>query len=546
MTGQTKQAWQTYGISAINYHRKFAHNSAVRIASTLAQDTSTTSPQTMKRFDLRAPIRKQLERILEDYPGGQLLSEALQNADDSEATSFSLLLDLRHHQGVDDSLAGPAFVLIDNGKGFGEREWRSIQNLNASEKRNTPSEIGRFGMGSRSFFHYSDETTVVSRGSYVGVDPLETVGSHGRGGGGWRLDLEQDATADAAAAAVASEARALFELPADLVNGFDWKERGAMFRLPLRRAQDVQREREREEEPLGAAIPIERAAALMREWAEMAPKLLLFLSSMTDVALWQWADGAAHPECLARVEKRYAPGSRPFSRLPPSLPDTAVASYRKLSEHLLGLGAAERERLAELHVSVLELDVTGSAMSGSSPGEGSTAWLVAQRFDVKAAPLVEALRQGSEALPIVGVAVPMSERHVEGVPFCFLPIGNMKTGLPLHVHGAFASTPNRRMLWLPGPEVDGKHADMARWNDALMRHAVPRLWVDVLKLLGPRRADLRGMLPSLLVAPPDRAVLCRLPDLDSVQPAWRPCAEELYTLLMKEDLLPHTSEPRHA
>jgi hypothetical protein len=42
-------------------------------------------------------------------------------------------------------------------------------------------------MGSRSFFHYGDVTAVLSRGVYVGIDPLDTVTSHGRGVGfgGW-------------------------------------------------------------------------------------------------------------------------------------------------------------------------------------------------------------------------------------------------------------------------------------------------------------------------------------------------------------------------
>lgn len=74
------------------------------------------------------------QAILHDYPGGQLLDEALQNAEDSGATEFALVLDLRQHA-VDARLAGPAFVLIDNGGGLGEREWTSLQNLNRSEKR---------------------------------------------------------------------------------------------------------------------------------------------------------------------------------------------------------------------------------------------------------------------------------------------------------------------------------------------------------------------------------------------------------------------------
>jgi hypothetical protein len=41
-------------------------------------------------------------------------------------------------------------------------------------------------MGSRSYFHYTDLIAVISRGKYVGLDPLMTVQSLGRGSeGGW-------------------------------------------------------------------------------------------------------------------------------------------------------------------------------------------------------------------------------------------------------------------------------------------------------------------------------------------------------------------------
>ena len=51
----------------------------------------------MQRFRLQAPMKATLLNVLDAYPGGQLLSEALQKAEDSDASQFSLLLDLRRH-----------------------------------------------------------------------------------------------------------------------------------------------------------------------------------------------------------------------------------------------------------------------------------------------------------------------------------------------------------------------------------------------------------------------------------------------------------------
>ena len=403
-------------------------------------------------------------------------------------------------------------------------------------------------MGSRSFFHYSDITTIVSRGCYVGIDPLEVIETCGRQGKkGWSMDLgTTDVSGDAAA--IIAEANQLFSQPDDVRAGFDATTRGAMFRLPLRRAHDVQREVDRELEPLAAEIPVERAGALMTEWAELAPRLLIFLSSVTRVVLWRWEDGAARPECLAHVRKEFGHGTIPFPRLPPALPEAATRSYRKLAQHLASLTDAQRAALSALHLDVIQImtsDASGSGgpASGSASSAGSTSWLVAQRFDAVTPEMIAEIRRGCEAVPVVGIALPLTgNQQVVGVPFCFLPVGSLSTGLPVHVNGAFASQPNRRELWLPGKEVDGKHASMAQWNDALMRYGVPSLWLEVLHLIGPRRdARLPGGLPS--PAELGRAVLARLPDLDQVEPAWRACGKQLYRLLTNTPLLPHPVAP---
>ena len=100
----------------------------------------------MKRAALNFDPKAQLLHILEDYPGGQLLSEALQNAEDGGASRFTLLLDLRCHRVEKHAIGGPAFVLVDNGTGFGAREWKSLLNVSKSEKRSSPGEIGSFGV----------------------------------------------------------------------------------------------------------------------------------------------------------------------------------------------------------------------------------------------------------------------------------------------------------------------------------------------------------------------------------------------------------------
>ena len=92
--------------------------------------------------------------------------------------------------------------------------------------------------------------------------------------------------------------------------------------------------------------------------------------------------------------------------------------------------------------------------------------MVVQRFDLVTTELLEAIEQGCEAVPSLGIAVPLhaAEDQHKGVPYCALPIGALRTNLPIHINGSFAPTPNRRELWLPNADLDGKHARMASWN----------------------------------------------------------------------------------
>ena len=423
-------------------------------------------------------MKAQLQHILEDYPGGQLLSEALQNAEDSGATEFGLLLDLRNHPQEDAAITGPAFVLFDDGSGFGGREWKSLQNLHVSEKRNSPREIGQYGMGSRSYFHYSDVSMVVSRGKYVGIDPLQIVQSEGREGGGWELDL-----GSTAGTPVNTEAQRLFALPPHVSSAFDMLERGAMFRLPLRRAEDVAREESTDLGVLGPEISTARADELLSDWAESASRLLLFLQSVTRVAIWRWAEGAVEPECIAKVDKRYLHGG-PFPRLPVALPLDVTESYRTLRAYIQQMSTEAREQMSEAATAVFEISTSGGGAGnaswsdgdivrgGNASGSGSDVgcvheiWMVVQRFDLVTTELLEAIEQGCEAVPSLGIAVPLhaAEDQHKGVPYCALPIGALRTNLPIHINGSFAPTPNRRELWLPNADLDGKHARMASWN----------------------------------------------------------------------------------
>ena len=481
----------------------------------------------MESFGLRAPIKAQLQAILHEYPGGQLLSEGLQNAEDSDACTFCIVLDDRRHDLPESRLGGPAFLLADDGRGFGAVEWRSLQNLHQSEKRDSPRDIGRYGMGSRSYFHYADVITVLSNDKYVGLDPLCTLPSRGEG---WALQLSKAPADDT----VAAEAQ-LLALPS-LVQ----PEGGATFRLPLRQTE--------ESDGLGPAIPSERADELFAQWtASLADgRLLLFLASVRCVALWRWPHGAPEPELVARVRKDYIQGE-PCPRLPGSLPEPALESFHALAKYVDGLDAPARADLSAQHQCIVRVRVevrhptntpAAAPHTFAYPAQVPSAdtkllestWVVAQRFDASTRELRHARVAGCNAVPVVGVARALSAGVAHGGAFCFLPIGDTQTGLPVHLNAAFELQKNRRSLWLEqsadASTLDGKQAAQAQWNRALLQNALPHLWLEVLLALTRRDLDTAS-----------RARL--LPDLAAVSATWLPCAVALYRSASSEPILPH-------
>ena len=118
--------------------------------------------------------------------------------DTNRSTYFCAALDLRQHpkERVREDfhpwrgrLQGPAFLFYDDG-GFADRDWESLQRIYDSEKKHSPSEVGKYGMGSRSFFHIGDVIQIVSGTTYAVLDPDARVSE--KGDFGARLDFVKD------------------------------------------------------------------------------------------------------------------------------------------------------------------------------------------------------------------------------------------------------------------------------------------------------------------------------------------------------------------
>ena len=301
---------------------------------------------------------------------------------------------------------------------------------------------------------------------------------------------------------------------------------GAAFRLPLRRADEVAN-------GLGAEITIADAERMLSEWVRAleSGRVLLFLSSIARVSIWRWRVDQPSPERVSEVHKTVheQEAGTPFTRLPVTLPEDACASYAALQRHLLKLTPSARQQLSKKHRSLVA--VVATRHDGITT---ETSWLVYQRFDADTAQVREAIQDGSPVVPVIGLALPMDFDHLatelNGGASCFLPIGDLQTGLPIHVNACFNVLKNRRDIWLPSPSLGrmgDQHVRWAKWNDTLLRHALPRLWMEALRDF----VQLDAVKPE--------HILARLPNLASVSANWKPCAVALYSLVSDTRILPH-------
>uniref|UniRef100_A0A0G4IFL3 Sacsin/Nov domain-containing protein n=1 Tax=Chromera velia CCMP2878 TaxID=1169474 RepID=A0A0G4IFL3_9ALVE len=161
-------------------------------------------------------------------------------------------------------LQGPSVILFNDAE-FSDADWSNIETLLSSEKEKDLGKIGKFGMGSRSFFHFCDFLQILSGSCYGVFDPkgrvYENLGDFSE------LDDPQ-----LLESGVLEAFNGLFgfSVPDGGVAPSSFK--GTIFRLPLR--QDV--------DPRTSVIEVARTTSeieeITRKFVKEAPHNLLFIS----------------------------------------------------------------------------------------------------------------------------------------------------------------------------------------------------------------------------------------------------------------------------
>uniref|UniRef100_A0A8C8RXG7 HEPN domain-containing protein n=1 Tax=Pelusios castaneus TaxID=367368 RepID=A0A8C8RXG7_9SAUR len=418
--------------------------------------TRVLQPHLFEPWGPSEPITTRIWNILREYSEeADLFKELIQNAEDAGARICSFLLDLRCHEGGTARLLDPGMVVCHgpalwsyNDATFTQEDINNIIHVGAATKEGQEGKIGKFGLGFNTVYHVTDVPSILSGSNLLIFDPNVThLRKHipNPACPGIRLDLRKN---PATLSTFAEQFR-----PYQGLFGFQTREPfdfpGTLFRLPFRTEEEA-----RESHISQVAFSPDRVERLQSGFREFCHLLLLFLRGVQEVMLERLPNGASSPEA-----------TQPLARLSRE----RIKNLEDASDSKMGQSSIEQLTVR------WELDSTVSCfLVHICLGTGESLELFQQGMSDGARP----------SRPSAGVALPLAPTKAgkwaphpdsfEGRIFCFLPLP-IASGLPVHLHGAFAVLSNRKGLW--------ETAAKGEWNRALLRDAVPAAWLRALSLL---------------------------------------------------------------
>ncbi|XP_065181452.1 sacsin-like [Sycon ciliatum] len=496
------------------------------------------------------PLITFIKNVLKDYPdGGQTLKELLQNANDAGATRVQFLLNCEQYSDGDlihanmASMQGPALYEYNDGV-FRGGDWKGICRPSRSKKKKDVMKVGRFGIGFNSVYHLTDVPAILSGTSVGFIDPILC---HIRDPSSTDTDSDDDDDSDDDQTNATSAKRCVMqELVKFPVQGFagsfpgqastfnvlehqltpcEESFTGTLFRFPLRQDQDSLLSK-----TIYSEEDVEKK--LFASFQKEADIMLLFLANIRSLELFKQPRSSAAKRIMHVT----------YTCIGETDSDTEMSQRLRNAIKSETLTTLESRMCVALH----------------SSNDASTArdWLVRHTVGSNDDKIWEIA--GKQNLhPWVGIAAPIQddadwtkrwrttryESNCGGKVFCFLPITPIETGLPVHVHGNFAVTRDRRSVkW---PCADNESGE-AKWNIQLVQSCLSPAYVDTLKRL---TNDCRFTVPDTIQPgagdDDDDKPVCRAyyawPDITRVERSenspWMFMVQCMLPLLFEEKLL---------
>jgi sacsin len=394
-------------------------------------------------------LTDRLKGILDGYPPDGILKELVQNADDAEASEIHFIHDTRslgcEKVVIEDEtckeIQGPA-LCVYNDRPFTDKDLEGIKKLGIGSKRDIIETTGRYGIGFNSVYHLTDCPSFLSNDeTLVILDPHR------------RYVLDEDPGK-------------LFKLTAklrndcsDTLNGYladHFNLQGStIFRFPLRQ--------KRNESKISNMFP--NMEKLLKTFQEEARKSLLFLNHVKKITLSK-INPNNKLEKIYQVETVIASEDEKkrqgMARKICELSDTPTA---KIGCERVNYNVAIKENAKEVERWLIQKCI-GSIITTKKYGE-----------------IPDGRKLG--LFPRGGLAARLwtqsssSEKQpaFRGIVYCFLPLPENCTNLPVHVNGHFALDNNRRRLWT---DTDGK-GERSKWNHFMNTCVLPPAYAALIQ-----------------------------------------------------------------
>ncbi|EAU81693.2 hypothetical protein CC1G_02709 [Coprinopsis cinerea okayama7 len=372
-----------------------------------------------------------VQETIKQYTERQFLSEFLANAEDAQATTFSVVLseDLaamttgrpRLLSSDMEKFYKCPYVFVYNDSFFSEKDFQGILRIHVGGKREDSHSIGQFGLGALTMFHFSELVVILSGDQALFLDPSKRHLPMGRAS--WRIPLKQ------LAQRYPDSLLPLKGLPWEIQDSRRFP--GTLFMLPLRAGSHCSEQ--------GISSKVWEASAfkqLLQEFRSTAAQSLLFIKLRRIEAFSCLYSGKASPLWIVSASRT----------------DTA----RDDSNFIVTNTSIEEEGIGGQLTPARWLVVSATISPDNIPENLST--------NLKRVKHVR-----------VGLAAPFSRRAQQCRFFSTLPLA-ITTELPVHVNASFALSSDRR-----GIRHDTYNSAETAFNQWLLSEPLVQVYLAMLE-----------------------------------------------------------------